>query len=96
MPAPTISNKRRKTNKEKEIMKCGHCGRMGHSRRTSFDCLQNPKRMAQDRAEEDTKQQAREKGTYIITILCDIELSMYASFFVVLTFLCILRKTESG
>jgi hypothetical protein len=74
--APTISNKRRKTNKEKEIMKCGHCGRMGHSRRTSFDCLQNPKRMAQDRAEEDTKQQAREKGTYIITILCDIELSM--------------------
>jgi hypothetical protein len=69
--APTINRKQKRTKKEKQMVWCGHCGRMDHSRRTSFDCLKNPKNMLLVGA-EDTKR--------VVTILCDIELSMYSLF----------------
>jgi hypothetical protein len=44
-----------------QMVQCGHCGRMGHLRPISFDCLKNPKNMLLVQA-EDVKH-AREKGT---------------------------------
>jgi hypothetical protein len=59
--APTINKKRKRTKKDKQMVRCGHCGRMGHLRPTSFDCLKNPKNMLLVQAED--AKQAREKGT---------------------------------
>ncbi len=69
--ALTINKKRKRSKKDKQMMKCGHCGRMGHSRPTSFDCLKNPKNMLLVQAED--AKQAREKGTssrHCVTLSC--------------------------
>jgi hypothetical protein len=59
--APTINKKRKRKKKDMQMVQCGHCGRMGHLRPTSFDCLKNPKNMLLVQAEN--AKQAREKGT---------------------------------
>jgi hypothetical protein len=69
--APTINKKQKRTKKDRQMMQCGHCGRIGHSRPTSFDCLKNPKNMLLVQAED--AKQAREKGTssrHCVTLSC--------------------------
>jgi hypothetical protein len=60
--ALTINKKRKRSKKDKQMVRCGHCGRMGHSRTTLFDCLKNPKNTLLLVRAEDAKQ-AHEKGT---------------------------------